>query len=102
MKTKSNFSSIDFRYHLTPMSPSSWCSASVSSWVPAYGALYDLEKRADRIVNLNSELRAEFADRLDRINQLEDFLEESEPHPLNGTLAPRRSVRAPRREHLRD
>ena len=48
--------------------------------------LDDLEKRADRIRDLNSELRAESADRLDRINQLEDFLEESEPYLLNGTL----------------
>ena len=80
---------IDFRYHLISIVAvllALSIGIVMGSGVLGGPLLDDLKNRADNIRELNSDLRAESADRLDRINQLEDFLEDSEPYMLNGTL----------------
>jgi hypothetical protein len=80
---------IDFRYHLISIVAvllALSIGIVMGSGVLGGPILDDLQDRADRIREINSELRAESELRLTRINELEDSLEEIEPYVLNGAL----------------
>ena len=81
---------IDFRYHLISIVAvllALSIGIVMGSGVLGGPILEDLQDRADRIREINAELRAESELRLTRINELEDSLEEIEPYVLNGALA---------------
>jgi hypothetical protein len=80
---------IDFRYHLISIVAvllALSIGIVMGSGVLGGPLLDDLKDRADRIREINSDLRAESEARLSRINELEDFLEDSEPYVVNGAL----------------
>ena len=80
---------IDFRYHLISIVAvllALSIGIVMGSGVLGGPLLDDLKDRADRIRELNEDLRAESGSRLTRIKELEDFLEDSEPYLVNGAL----------------
>jgi hypothetical protein len=80
---------IDFRYHLISIVAvllALSIGIVLGTGVLGGPLLDDLESRADRIRQLNEDLRTESAARATRISELEDFLDDAEPYLLNGTL----------------
>jgi hypothetical protein len=80
---------IDFRYHLISIVAvllALSIGIVMGSGVLGGPLLDDIKDRADRIRELNEELRAESGEQTAQIRELEDFLEDSEPYLVNGAL----------------